>query len=145
MDNITYRRQRRKALSLSDSELNLSNKTSNSSVTNLTLSNSPYNKSLPQISTLDTSSVCDLKQQLENVQYELSSAHEEIITLNSEIAELKKIINEQNKKIDFLKKVKTTSTPILKNTILSNKLSLSVQKQSEIRSVFFFFLAFFNL
>jgi FtsZ-binding cell division protein ZapB len=79
------------------------------------LANSPViddsPKSLPNMSFLENSEISELKDQLQNATTELSSAHGEVMRLNSENSNLKKQVDEYQKRHNVYNKLLSGDTP----------------------------------
>lgn len=115
-ENITLRRKRTTSLSETTVE--------ESSTNNSTLDGST--SSLPNISDNECDEVQDLKRKIEQLNHELSAAHEEIDQLSIENNDLKSTVIDITKKYDLLKKATKNITtdirvgsPKPKNTKLS--------------------------
>lgn len=105
-DNITFRKPRKRSFS----EDNLSMTLSDGSVMNSTLLDDTR-RSLPHALDIDSSIILNLKQQLENVTAQLTSAHMEIENLSSDIANLKLQLGEKTKQVETLRKISGDTKP----------------------------------
>lgn len=87
-------------------------------------------KSLPDLSTYNESDLKELKEEMENLKYQLLSAHNEIDNLLLENSALRKQNEEQEAVINQLKKV-CTESPIRKTNLKRNKLGKENEKPKE--------------
>lgn len=102
-DNITRRKHQQLPLKAPSCE-NLSQALDDDDIINSTLiDDSMFNSpcSLPNMSTMENSTTLELRLQVEELSTELSSAHAEVVRLNSENSEKQKIIDTLKKKINF--------------------------------------------
>lgn len=77
--------------------------------------------SLPELSTIENTQIMELRQEIADLSHQLESAHEEVTKLNIENSELKKIIEEDKKKIKIYKQLLQEGPPSTSSTPKTSK------------------------
>jgi transcription termination factor NusB len=78
--------------------------------------------SLPNITVSESSQICELKSQVSSLTTQLASANEEVDNLNTQVVELRRALEDQQKKTEIYKKILTDKVPLRRLTPLKKDL-----------------------